>query len=97
MSKYQFDRLSPDTFERMVQALLETNRRGFGTLTQFGAGPDGAREATWLQPSEHPTFVPPRGQPASVSNSVFQAKFHNIGLRGWKGRERQFSTTCALS
>ena len=43
MSKYQFYKMGGDTFEHMAQALLETRRRGFGNLIQFGTGPDGSR------------------------------------------------------
>lgn len=85
MSKYQFHRLGSDTFQEMVQSLLEVKRRELGTLIQFGsAGADGAREATWTQPTNHPDYVRPENSVADVPKQwVFQVKFHDIGLRGW--------------
>jgi len=86
MSKYQFHRMGGENFEQMAQALLEKNRRGFGVLTQFGLGADGSREATWLQPTDHPTYIRPLGATSDVAKRwVFQVKFHEIGLRGWAG------------
>ena len=87
MSKYQFHRLGSDTFQEMVQSLLETKRRGVGELIQFGsAGADGAREATWTQPPTHPDYTRPSNAVADVPmHWVFQVKFHDIGLRGWAG------------
>jgi hypothetical protein len=86
MSKYQFHRMGGETFEQMAQALLEKRRRGFGVLTQFGTGADGSREATWLQPPDHPEYVRPPNETTDVAKHwVFQVKFHDIGLRGWGG------------
>jgi len=84
MSKYQFHRMGGETFEQMAQALLEKRRRGFGLLTQFGTGADGSREATWLQPPDHPEYIRPVGAASDVAKQwVFQVKFHDIGARGW--------------
>ncbi|MDB5780907.1 MAG: hypothetical protein JWQ50_822 [Caballeronia mineralivorans] len=70
----------------MVQALLEKHRRGSGVLIQFGSGPDGSREATWEQQTDHPTYTRPPGAAEGKSAMwVFQAKFHDIGQRGWRG------------
>jgi hypothetical protein len=87
MSKYQFHRLGSDTFQEMVQSLLEVRRRDLGGLIQFSsAGADGAREATWTQPINHPDYVRPPNSAADVPKQwVFQVKFHDIGLRGWAG------------
>lgn len=87
MSKYQFHRLGSDTFQEMVQSLLETKRRNAGTLIQFGsAGADGAREATWTQPINHQDYVRPENCVTDIPKQwVFQVKFHDIGLRGWAG------------
>jgi hypothetical protein len=87
MSKYQFHRLGSDTFQEMVQSLLEVGRRGLGSLIQFAsAGADGAREATWTQPINHPEYVRPPNCASDVPKQwVFQVKFHDIGLRGWAG------------
>lgn len=61
MSKYSFERMSPDEFESMAKALLEKTYRADGELTQFQGGTaDGGREATWTQ------FV---GQPAAATNA----------------------------
>jgi len=87
MSKYQFQRLSGETFQQMAQALLEKKRRGIGGLIQFcSSGADGAREATWTQPVNHPEYVRPATSATDVDKHwVFQVKFHDIGLRGWEG------------
>ncbi len=75
-----------ETFEQMAQALLEKRRRGFGVLTQFGAGADGSREATWLQSPDHPEYIRPANETSDVEKHwVFQVKFHDIGVRGWGG------------
>src|SRR5438477_12915032 len=86
MSKYQFHRMGSEAFEHMAQALLEKRRRGAGTLTQFGLGADGSREATWIQPSEHAEYTRPKAAASNIPRRwVFQVKFHDIGLRGWRG------------
>lgn len=71
----------------MVQSLLETKRRGTGKLIQFGsAGADGAREATWTQPANHPDYIRPENSEIDLPKQwIFQVKFHDIGLRGWSG------------
>lgn len=85
MSKYDFHRLGAASFEQMAQALLEKERRGYGDLIQFGDGADGGREATWSQPPGHPTYARPRGATDDRRVQwIFQAKFHDIGARGWK-------------
>jgi hypothetical protein len=86
MSKYSFERLGTDRFEGLAQALLENLYRISGNLVQFGDGKDGAREATWTQPVDHPCYK----RPLNVDNDVpkewvFQAKYHDIGTRGWGG------------
>lgn len=79
--------MSGDTFQQMVQSLLEKKRRDSGHLIQFSSiGADGAREATWTQPPEHPGYVRPANCAADVPKQwVFQVKFYEIGLRGWDG------------
>jgi hypothetical protein len=75
-----------DNFEQMAQSLLETRRRGFGNLIQFGTGADGSREATWSQPPEHPDYSRPPTATSNVPTKwVFQVKFHDLGQRGWRG------------
>jgi hypothetical protein len=86
MSKYSFERLGSDRFETLAQALLEKLLRTGGELIQFGEGKDGAREATWLQPPSHPLYTRPRNSTKKIPKHwVFQAKYHDIGLRGWSG------------
>lgn len=88
MSKYSFERLEPKRFEELAQALLEKLRSG-GNLVQFGDGADGAREATWEQPANHPDYVRPKGAATDISKLwVFQVKYHDIGLRGWEGARK---------
>lgn len=84
MSKYTFEKLGSDRFEHLAQALLEKQYRGGGSLKQFGAGKDGAREATWTQPSSHETYHRPINASEDIDKEwVFQAKFHDLGQRGW--------------
>lgn len=84
MSKYSFDRITPDDFESMAQALLEQTYRIEGNLIQFGPGADAAREATWTQPVTHSVYSRPSNQNTDVPKEwVFQVKYHDIGLRGW--------------
>lgn len=86
MSKYSFERLGSGRFERLTQALLEKLHRLDGNLVQFGDGKDGAREATWTQPVHHPQYKRPVNEKTDVPKEwVFQAKYHDIGLRGWDG------------
>ncbi len=70
----------------MVQALLEKKRRDKGTLIQFNSiGKDGAREATWTQPSNHPSYLRPINESVDCPKEwVFQVKYYDIGLKGWK-------------
>lgn len=85
MSKYTFERLGTDKFEALVQALLEKQFRTQGTLSQFGPGKDGGREATWRQPIDHKDYVKPVTSDKKIPKEwVFQAKYHDIGLLGWK-------------
>ena len=84
MSKYTFEKLGSDRFEQLVQALLEKQYRSEGNLQQFGAGKDGAREATWTQQASHINYVRPINESTDLDKEwVFQAKFHDIGQRGW--------------
>ena len=84
MSKYTFEKLGSDRFEQLVQALLEKQFRNSGNLVQFGTGADGAREATWTQAASHKTYIRPSNETTDVDKEwVFQAKFHDIGQRGW--------------
>jgi hypothetical protein len=86
MSKYAFERLGPDKFEELSQSLLEHLFRIAGGLIQFGDGKDGAREATWTQQPSHPHYHRPSNANADISKEwVFQAKFHDLGSRGWSG------------
>ena len=79
MTKYNFDRLGPDRFETLVQALLEKRFRTGGTLIQFGPGKDGAREATWTQPPSHPEYSRPTNEESDVPKEwVFQAKQRTV-------------------
>src|SRR5262249_23494215 len=71
--KYRLNALGDAEFESMVQALLKAVI-GSGTIT-FGAGKDGAREATFEGPAPYP----------SESNHwsgkwIFQVKFHDVEL-----------------
>lgn len=84
MSKYTFEKLGSARFEQLVQTLLEKQCRAEGHFIQFGDGPDGAREATWSQQSTHDAYVRPKNESSDVDKEwVFQAKFHDIGQRGW--------------
>ena len=84
MSKYTFEKLGSAKFEQLAQALLEKLCRTGGNLIQFGVGADGAREATWSQPSSHEDYVRPINESSDVDKHwVFQAKYHDIGQRGW--------------
>ncbi len=86
MSKYSFERLGAGRFEELAQALLEKLYRISGNLVQFGDGKDGAREATWTQPTDHPEYKRPQNATHDVPKQwVFQAKYHDIGTRGWGG------------
>ena len=79
--------MGSDSFQEMVQALLEKTFRTTGGLIQFGsAGADGAREATWTQAPNLPGYVRPANCAIDVLRHwVFQVKFHDIASRGWAG------------
>src|SRR5690349_15962487 len=85
MSKYSFERMTPEAFESMVQSLLEAKfRLTGGNLIQFGDGMDGAREATWTQSPNNLGYSRPLGETHDVPKEwVFQAKYHDVGQRGW--------------
>jgi hypothetical protein len=84
MSKYSFDRISPQDFESLSQALLEKTYRIEGNLIQFGSGADGGREATWTQMETHSDYQRPANERTNVPKEwVFQVKYHDIGQRGW--------------
>jgi hypothetical protein len=85
MAKYPFHRLTPHTFEDLVKTLLERIYRPTGgTLIQFGPGPDGGREATWIQPHDHPNYTKPLRLPfGTAKHWVFQAKMYDADQRGW--------------
>ena len=76
MPKYDFSRLTAESFETLVQALIEKNIASPGVI-HFGPGPDGGREATWAQPPEHATYVPLPNGDVRGRNWVFQAKYHD--------------------
>jgi hypothetical protein len=75
MANYDLSRLGPQEFEHMVQALLK-GAIGSGTTT-FGAGQDGAREATFLGTAPYPS---PSTQWSG--HWIFQAKYHDVALLG---------------
>lgn len=75
MANYNLSRLGPQEFEHLAQSLLK-EVIGDGTLT-FGAGKDGAREATFTGSAPYPS-------PTSnwFGDWIFQAKFHDVDLLG---------------
>ncbi len=75
MPNYDLERLGSDEFEHLFQALLK-KVIGLGTVT-FGAGADGAREATFLGRGSYP--APEKGW---TGHWIFQAKFHDVRLLG---------------
>ncbi len=75
MGKYRLNSLGDIEFEKMMQSLLK-RVIGAGTLT-FGAGPDGAREATFNGVAAYPSTVD-----RWSGNWVFQVKFHDTELVG---------------
>lgn len=80
MAKYSFERLSADTFEALVKALLHQEFGLDGQLVIFGPGKDGAREATWAQSPDHPKYVRPRRLSSKNGRDrswVFQVKYHD--------------------
>ncbi|SIE55687.1 Predicted NTPase (NACHT family) [Mycobacteroides abscessus subsp. abscessus] len=75
MVRYELNRLGPLEFENLAQALLK-EIIGNGTIT-FGAGADGAREATYTGKANYPS------DKLNWSGKwVFQAKYHDIELQG---------------
>lgn len=85
MTDYKLEGLSPRTFEHLVQALAVTAITP--TLTPFGDGPDGGREATFNGPCKYDVKQAPWD-----GHGVIQAKFlqrpRDPGLDGkWLGRE----------
>lgn len=93
MSKYNFERITPEKFETLVQALLEKQFRLEGKLVQFGAGKDGGREATWTQPVDHPTYKRPITCDSDDPKQwVFQVKYHDIGTVGWGGARAEIES-----
>jgi len=75
MSNYDLTRLGAQEFEHMVQALLK-DVIGNGTVT-FGAGQDGAREATFEGEAPYPS------QSTRWSGRwIFQVKYHDVALLG---------------
>ena len=70
MSKYDLNQLGADEFEQLAQALLK-KIIGSGTIT-FGAGKDGAREATYQGKSQYPS-----NNEIWAGDWIFQVKFHD--------------------
>ncbi|MGA9040465.1 MAG: hypothetical protein WB421_08015 [Terriglobales bacterium] len=71
MQNYDLNRLGDKDFETLIQTLLK-KVIGPGTTT-FGAGPDGAREATFKGRAPYPSITEQWG-----GNWIFQAKFHDV-------------------
>jgi len=72
---YDFNRLDPQSFEHLVQALAR-KILGNGTVS-FGAGPDGGREATFEAKAPYPSLAEPWD-----GYWVVQAKFRAVGAPG---------------
>jgi hypothetical protein len=75
MPRYELNRLGAAEFENLVQALIK-EIIGDGTIT-FGAGPDGAREATYEGSAPYPSSTDQWS-----GTWIFQAKFHDTELQG---------------
>ena len=75
MPRYHLNALGDANFESMVQALLK-RVIGAGTLT-FGAGRDGAREATYAGSAPYPSTTD-----RWDGRWIFQVKFHDTDLVG---------------
>ncbi len=75
MLKYDLNQLGSDDFERLSQSLLK-EIIGNGTIT-FGAGKDGAREATFKGKAPYPSE-----SDQWDGNWIFQVKFHDVQLLG---------------
>jgi len=75
MLKYDLNQLGSDDFERLCQSLLK-EIIGNGTIT-FGAGKDGAREATFKGKAPYPSE-----SDQWDGNWIFQVKFHDVQLLG---------------
>ncbi|NPC76062.1 hypothetical protein HPP05_40680 [Corallococcus exiguus] len=74
MPDYDLDRLGATEFERMTQALLLVVLKAPGAII-FGAGRDGAREATFTGTLDYPS-----SSEKWSGEWIFQAKFHDINL-----------------
>ncbi|WP_329051987.1 hypothetical protein OG738_06280 [Amycolatopsis sp. NBC_01488] len=75
MPNYDLSRLGSTEFEHLVQAVIK-KVIGAGTIT-FGAGRDGAREATYEGSAPYPS------QRHQFSGKwIFQAKYHDLELLG---------------
>ena len=75
MLQYDLNQLGSDDFERLSQSLLK-EIIGNGTIT-FGAGKDGAREATFKGKAPYPSE-----SDQWDGNWIFQVKFHDVQLLG---------------
>lgn len=75
MSRNRLNELGAVEFESLIQAILK-RVIGPGTTT-FGAGADGAREATFTGSAPYPSEVE-----CWSGSWVFQVKFHDTGLIG---------------
>lgn len=75
MPTYQLNSLGANEFERLSQSLLK-EVIGNGTIT-FGAGRDGAREATFEGKAPYPSRVEQWN-----GSWIFQVKFHDTDLVG---------------
>jgi hypothetical protein len=73
MTDYQLSGLSPRTFEHLVQALA--SRVVGSSVTAFGDGPDGGREATFVGTTSYPSPSTPW-----AGYGVIQAKFRQRPL-----------------
>ncbi|MEU7589870.1 hypothetical protein AB0A95_26660 [Micromonospora sp. NPDC049230] len=82
MPRYNLNALGSIEFERLAQALLK-GVIGNGTVT-FGAGRDGAREATFTGSAPYPSKTN-----RWSGEWVFQAKFHDTDLLGMDKARRQ--------
>lgn len=72
MPDYDLERLGNKEFERLCQSLLKVVLKAPGTIT-FGAGADGAREATFEGRLEYPS-----SSECWEGHWIFQVKFHDI-------------------
>src|SRR4051812_42337953 len=75
LPNYDLSRLGSTEFEHLIQAILK-KVIGAGTIT-FGAGRDGAREATYKGSAPYPSEAH-----KFKGNWIFQAKYHDLELLG---------------